>query len=159
MQQGLHQLLGKNRKIFLALVTTGGGGEENWENTNSDSWKQKYLSICGWRKSNRSQHPVSAPVNAPDLFLSGGGKKKIKAIDLKVLRWSWDSCVSYQQLITAFPEMYTFLCKSRASYRNCRKAWLKLPYCWELTVGFTAFLQYSHQGCSSLALFPRQPSV
>lgn len=141
MQQGLLQLLGKNKKkkkIFLALVSTGGGGEENWENTNSNSWKQKCLSICGW--GNQTGPSIMSVLLFRLQICSCWGKKKdIKAIDLKVLRWSWGRYVYYQQLIIAFLEMCTLLCKRQASWRNCSKAWLKLPYCWEITVGFHCF--------------------
>lgn len=158
MQQGLFQLLAKNKKIFLALVSTGGGREENWENTNNDSWEQKCLSICGWGNQT-GPSILSVLLFMLQICSCWGGKKHIKAIDLNVLRWSWDRSVYYQQLIPAFLEMCPFLCKSHASWRSCSKAWLKLPYAWEITVCFTAFLQYSHQDCSSLALFPRQPSI
>lgn len=151
MQQGLLQ------KIFLALVSTGGGGEENWENTNNDSWKQKCLSICGW--GNQAGPSILSVLPFRLQICPSCGKKQIKAIDLSVLRWSWARSVYYQQLITAFLEMDTFLCRSHASWRDCSKAWLELPHAWEITVCLTACLQYSHQDCSSLALFPRQPSI
>lgn len=110
MQQGLLQLLGKNQKIFLALVSTGGGGEENWENTNSDSWKQNCLSICGW---GIKQVPASCQCSRScSRFVLPGGKKKIKAINLKVLRWSWDRYVYYQQLIIAFLRCPHFYAKA-----------------------------------------------